>query len=254
MFRHHGTGSHRALQHQLPTEVGHITLPPLWTGTVLAHQPTGDPAPTGTTPPAGPPAPPAAPPAPSFDPAQQAYINQLVEDRLARDRAARPAAPPNLAELQTAAAELAQIKAAQGTDLERAAAEAKAAGTAAGRAELLPSLIAARIQAARPGLTDEAAAALVAPLNATYFLGPDGAVDPAKIAGYVGTLPAGTPGQPAAPAPGTTPPAQPFGWPSLGQGSTGAPPVVSPGAAGSAEADRRWGDQAGSFPLGRPIT
>ena len=253
MFRHHGAGSRR-LQHDLPGEIGRITLPPLWTGTVLAHQPPGDPAPSGTTPPAQGGQPPAQqqPPVqqtPSFDAAQQAHIDRLVEDRLARDRAARPAAPANLAELQEQARQFQALQASAQTDQQRAAAEALAQGTTKGRQELLPLLVSAEIRAASGGrLTAEQAAGIVAPLNPAYFQAADGSVDAAKVAAYVATLPTGgpaVPGTPGQPAPV---------FPGIGQGGNGNTPPAPRGSAGSSEADRRWGEKAGSFPLGRPIT
>ena len=246
MFRHHGAGSRR-LHHDLPGEVGRIALPSLWAGTVLAHQPTGDPASIGTAPPAAPTGPPATPGQPpvAFTPEQQAYVDHLVEGRLARDRAARPAAPPNLAELQEQARQFQALQASAQTDQQRAAAEALAQGTSKGRQELLPLLVAAEIRAASAGrLTAEQAAGIVAPLNPAYFQAADGTVDAAKVSAYVATLPAGpavggtVPGQPG-PLPTVTQAAGGF-LPPLGQGPSSTPPAV-PGAAGNAEADRRFG-------------
>ena len=259
MFRHHGTGSRRALHHDMPGETPRIALPPLWTGTVLAHQPAGDPAPAGTTPPAA--------PAVTFTPEQQAYVDQMVEGRLQRDRAARPPAPPNLAQLQQDSAELARLREQTGTDQQRAVAEATRTATAAAQAELLPQLVAAEIRAASGGsLTAEQATGIVAPLNPAYFQAPDGTVDRTKVAGYIQTLPTG--GPPAATAaagdqPGTaasapsaaqpvpTPPAAPAGpvgvwpWPALGQGQHPATPPSGKDV-GRAMAAEHFGDQTQS--------
>jgi hypothetical protein len=125
------------------------------------------------------------------------------------------------------------------TEQEKAINEAKAAATAAGRAEMIPVLLEAEFVAAagydkdgKPRLTREQARELVAPLSAGHFLGDDGKVDTAKVTGYVAKYIGAA--APAAPAKGTPP----VGFPNSGQGHHPAATATGKDQ-GLAEAKRR---------------
>jgi hypothetical protein len=129
-------------------------------------------------------------------------------------------------------AELDRIKAASMTDAERARTEAydngKAEATAAARNELVAARFEA--EALRAGRDDKAAVELLEDLDLSRFMTPDGKPDVERIRKRVEAL---------APANATTQQGAAL-WPSTGQGSPTAP-VMAPGAAGAAEAERRFG-------------
>lgn len=129
--------------------------------------------------------------------------------------------------LKAKAAELDQYKAANATEHEKAVTAAAEAARAQVLKETGPRLVAAEFRAASAGRhTPEQLAAILGPLDTSYFLDPTGNVDTAKVATYVGSIaPVGTP--PAPPAP----PAPPT-WPDMGQGPrpAGTGPSVAAGA------------------------
>jgi hypothetical protein len=237
MYRHHGAGSRRITT---PDEI-RTTLPPLWAAPWLGSQPTGDPAPSpGTTPPAE--------PATAYT---QAQLDALIEQRLQRDRATRPGAPADLDTLRDKAAKYDVLSGTVETDMSRAVAEARTAAQAeaatAARDTYVPRLLSAEVRAARPDLTAEQVGALLAPLAVSYFVGPDGQLDPAKVTAYVGTIPGGIAAPVPVPAVPDAPPAVPA-LPPLGQGSSTVPPV-SAAATGRARAHSQFGTALGP---GRP--
>lgn len=198
----------------------------------------------GTTPPAPTPGQPGTtPPAGTFT---QADVDRIVSERLARERQTNPPAPPNLAELQEQARQFQALQASAQTDQQRAAAEALAQGTQAGRAELLPALIAAEIRAASGGTVSvEDAMKTAGWLNPAAFRSEDGAVDVAKVREAVASLP-GVATQLAAPPAGQQPANQPPGGflPPIGQGSTGGA-QPDPAEEARARAHRQYGTDLG---------
>ena len=120
----------------------------------------------------------------------------------------------------TAVKELEQLKATMMTDQERAVAEAKALGRSEALAEAAVDLVDAAIAAKAAGrLAEEQLATIVAPLNRTAFLDPDGKVDHAAVAEFVDGI-----------APATPEPTVPAGFPplpDLGQGTRGTPPALN---------------------------
>jgi hypothetical protein len=130
--------------------------------------------------------------------------------------------------------ELDQLRAANMTDAEKARTEAFEGGRAAERATLVDRVVAAefRAAAALAGRDVAAVDGLLEDLNVAKFIGADGSVDAERIKARVQALP--TPaGQPEV--------IRPRG--ATGQGSPPAP-GVQPGAAGLAEAQRRFGAPA----------
>lgn len=135
------------------------------------------------------PTPPPAPPAPSpgpteFTPEQQARVDQIVRDRLARQQT-------RLDELEAAKTELDQIKAANATDLEKATTAATDAKAEADRLRQeingLRRQTAITAAAVKAGAVDPDAVAQLLPADAVP-IGADGTVDAAAAEAAVNTL------------------------------------------------------------------
>lgn len=134
-----------------------------------------------------------------------------------------------------------RLVAASATEQDKAVEAAKAEAVKAGRAEMVPQLVAAEFLAAAAGkLTREQVTQILAPLNQTYFLAADGTVDTAKVTDYVSKV-AGT--APAAGGGANGGHQLPAGFPDLGQGARGGTQVTGK-QAGLAEAERRFGKKA----------
>lgn len=133
----------------------------------------------------------------------------------------------DLEELRARAARADELEAQHATESQKAAKKAADEAVAAERKRLAPSLVAAEFRAAAKGvLTDEQRDALLEDLDLTKYLTAKGEVDVEKVTNKVAAF--------APPADGKQRP-----FPDLGQGKRGGGPTRK-GAAGAAEADRRF--------------
>lgn len=109
------------------------------------------------------------------------------------------------ADYESVKAERDQLKQAGMTDAEKAIESARAEGLQAGRAESVKSVTKAKVEAAlsRRGLDEKRVAAIVGPLDHTYFLTDSGEVDAAKVSDYASGFGGGQQ------------------WPDMGQGRRG---------------------------------
>lgn len=140
-----------------------------------------------------------------------------------------------------------QLLTASQTEQERAIEAAKAAaldeGRRSGREEIVPQLVAAEFLAAAAGrLTRDQVTELLAPLDKKWFLTDAGAVDAAKVAGYVAQV-AGVVAPGPAGGAGGAGAGLPKGFPDLGQGQRGGTKTTGK-EAGLAEAEKRFGKPA----------
>lgn len=137
-----------------------------------------------------------------------------------------------MSDYESVKAERDDLKAKHQTADEKALEDATTAAADAARAEErsrhLSRLFAAEFRAAVGGrIPADRVATLVAPLNPTHFLTPDGEVDTDKVQQYVDGL---------APV-GKT-------WPDMGQGNRGPASKADPREAGKAAAERRFGSKS----------
>lgn len=177
---------------------------------------------------------------PANTPWQQMAPEQQVKYWMHQSRkheARASAVPANLDELQAAAAELAQVRQSQMNETQKAIEAAKAEGRSSAISEAgtkaAAAIYAANLQAR--GKDAEAVAIARKAFNAAAFLdGKTGEVDTDGIAAFVSQLYGPT---------GAYAGAQQHQWPATGQGNYQAP-QTKPGAAGLAEAEKRFGKKA----------
>lgn len=189
--------------------------------------PAGEAAPSGA--PTG--SAPAAPESTYTAPQSQAEMDRIVEARLARQRNQYGMTPD---ELKTKLAELDAIKAEHASAADKVAQQAAEQAKAQALAELRPSLVAARLEAAaaRAQVSEEALAKALKYTDTSKFLTSEGQLDTEAVSEFVGSI--------SGSASTTSPPTAPRG-PVLPGLNPGGAPTAKPGDGGRAAVERRFG-------------
>jgi type IV secretory pathway VirB10-like protein len=169
--------------------------------------------------PTAPPAPPPAPPADPGFPVGTAVADMTAEQQAAywkhqsrkhEDRAKvfGDLTADQLKSLRDKAKRQDELELELGTTADKAAAKARDEAAAAARAELLPQLVTAKLEAATAGrVTSDAIAKALEFVDTAKFL-TDGKVDTAKVKSFADSLAPATGTQPPSPRPGPTPSGQ----------------------------------------------
>lgn len=187
-------------------------------------------------PPTGDPAPPPAPPA-YTPPKDQAEHNRIIEDRLAQQKRQYGGLTPEQVQEKIARADaMDALELEMSSDMDKAARLAADQAYSAAMAESVPRIVMAEFRAAAKGvLTDDQFKALTdPPVDLTWYATDDGHADIEKITAQIAKI---------APAAGQLVPPGAGPYRTLGQGAQ-PPAIVTPGEAGRAEAQRRFGNKA----------